>query len=187
MLPDPKPTRTQLWAMAHPLRYRILELLAEGPSTASELARRLHESRGSTSYHLRMLASAGAIVEDRERGTKRERWWQRGESPQLLPTDADAEGRAISARMLSMIFARDLEARRRFITNEVDAAWHEKAYAGNWFVELSPEEADELGQQLASIVMARRRRHDASEATASVLVSVSVLPWLADAQQRTGA
>jgi hypothetical protein len=89
--------------------------------------------------------------------------------------------------MLSMIFARDDEARRRFITNEVDAAWHEKAYAGNWFVELSPEEADELGQQLASIVMARRGRRGAPEGTAAVLVSISVLPWLDGDQQRTGA
>jgi DNA-binding transcriptional ArsR family regulator len=178
LLPDPKPNRTQLWAMAHPLRYRILELLAEGPSTASELARRLHESRGSTSYHLRMLARAGAVVEDPDRGTKRERWWRRPESPQLLPTDADVEGRAISARMLSMIFARDDEARRRFITHDVEAAWHEHAYAGNWVVELSPEEADELGQQLASIVMALRRRRDASANAVPVLVSVSALPWL---------
>lgn len=168
----------QLWAMAHPLRYRILELLAEGPSTASELARRTNESRGSTSYHLRMLARAGAIVEDPDRGTKRERWWRRPESPQLLPTDADVEGRAISARMLSMILARDDEARRRFITQNVDAEWHENAYIGNWFVELSPAEADELGQHLASIVMALRGRRDAPTDTAHVLVSVSVLPWL---------
>ena len=164
--------------MAHPLRYRIFELLAEGPSTASELARRLNESRGSTSYHLRTLARAGAVVEDPDRGTKRERWWRRPESPQLLPTDADAEGRAISARMLSLILARDELARRRFMAEDLDAAWHENAYVGNWFVELSPAEADELGRQLASIVMALRGRRDAPADAAQVLVSISVLPWL---------
>ena len=177
-MPDPKPTRTQLWAMAHPLRFRLLELLAEGPATASQLARRLDESRGSTSYHLRMLASSGAIVEDVERGTKRERWWRRPEIPQLLPTDSDVEGRALTARMLSIVLARDDEARRRFVTQEVDAEWHENAYVGNWLVELSPSEADALGQQLAAYVMALRGRRDAPDDAASVLVSISVLPWL---------
>jgi DNA-binding transcriptional ArsR family regulator len=177
-VPDPKPTRTQLWAMTHPLRFRILELLAEGPATASQLARRLGESRGSTSYHLRMLAGSGAIVEDPERGTKRERWWRRPESPQLLPTDSDVEGRAVSARMLSMIFARDDEARRRFVTREVGADWHENAYAGNWLVELSPSEADELGQHLAAYVLALRGRRDPPGDAEPVLVSISVLPWL---------
>jgi hypothetical protein len=37
------------------------------------------------------------VVEDPDRGTKRERWWRRPESPQLLPTDADVED-ARSAR-----------------------------------------------------------------------------------------
>ena len=177
-MPDPTPSRTQLWAMAHPIRFRILELLAEGPSTASRLGRRLNESRGSTSYHLRMLARAGAVVEDSELGTKRERWWRRPESPQLLPTDSDVEGRAISARMFSMIFARDEDARRRFITHDVDAVWHEAAYAGNWFVELTPAEAAELGQQLGAIAMALRGRRDAPGDAESVIVSISVLPWL---------
>ena len=164
--------------MTHPLRFRILELLAEGPATASQLARRLNESRGSTSYHLRMLASSGAIVEDPERGTKRERWWRRPETPLLLPTDSDTEGRAVSARMLSMVLARDDEARRRFVTQEVDADWHENAYVGNWFVALSPSEADELGQRLAAYVMALRGRRDAPDDAEQVLVSISVLPWL---------
>jgi len=177
-LPDPTPTRTQLWAMAHPIRFRILELLAEGPSTASRLSRRINESRGSTSYHLRMLARSGAVVEDPERGTKRERWWRRLETPQLLPTDSDVEGRAISTRMLGIVFARDEEARRRFITHDVDAAWHEGAYAGNWFVELSPAEADELGQRIGAIAMALRGRSGAPADAVPVLVSVRVLPWL---------
>ena len=49
----------QVRAMAHPLRLRMLEILAEGPSTASKLAERLGESSGATSYHLRELAKAG--------------------------------------------------------------------------------------------------------------------------------
>src|SRR3954462_6217649 len=55
-LPTPtEPTRAFMWALAHPLRFQIWEILREGPSTAARLARRLEESRGSTSYHLRYL------------------------------------------------------------------------------------------------------------------------------------
>jgi len=167
-----------MWALAHPLRFRLFELLAEEPSTASRLAERLGESRGSTSYHLRRLARTGAIVEDRDRGTRRERWWLRPDRVVVIPTDADVEGRAISARMLSIVFAREDEARRRFIAREVDAAWHENAFAGNWFLELTPEEANDLGLRLRDFVLELRQRPDRPAEAATALVAVSVLPWL---------
>src|SRR5206468_2580841 len=117
------PTRVQMWAMAHPLRLEILGLLVERPSTASRLARRLGESRGLISYHLRMLARSGAIEEAPELGSRRERWWRRPELFVILPSDDDREGRAISARMLGLFFARDEAARRRLITDDIGAAW----------------------------------------------------------------
>ena len=54
----------QLRALSHPLRLRMLEVLREGPATASALGRRLGESSGATSYHLRALAKAGVVEED---------------------------------------------------------------------------------------------------------------------------
>ena len=44
---------------------------------------RLGESRGTASYHLRLLGRAGVIVEDETLGTRRERWWRRPE-PQVI-------------------------------------------------------------------------------------------------------
>jgi DNA-binding transcriptional ArsR family regulator len=173
-----EPTRIQMWATAHPIRFQILHLLVEGPSTASRLARRLGESSGSTSYHLRVLARAGAIEEDPALGTRRERWWRRREPFQLFPTPADPEGRAISARMFGIVFARDEEARRRFLTGEVDAAWHEGAFVGNWFVELTPEESAELGALLLRHLDVLRRRPEPTPGAERALVSISVLPWL---------
>src|SRR5919206_5319963 len=69
----------ELRALAHPLRVRLLELLREGPSTASLLAERLNESTGATSYHLRELHRYGFIDEEPGRGRGRERWWKRRE------------------------------------------------------------------------------------------------------------
>jgi DNA-binding transcriptional ArsR family regulator len=66
-----------LAALAHPLRMRLLALLrADGPATATGLARRVDESSGVTSYHLRKLADVGLVEEDHDRGTRRERWWR---------------------------------------------------------------------------------------------------------------
>jgi DNA-binding transcriptional ArsR family regulator len=66
-----------LRALAHPLRFQLVELLVEhGPSTASELGRRVGESSGSTSYHLRQLAKEGLIEEAPELGNARDRWWR---------------------------------------------------------------------------------------------------------------
>ena len=67
-----------LRALAHPLRVRMYDILsAYGPQTASSLAEQLGESSGSTSYHLRALAKHDLIREVPDRGTGRERWWER--------------------------------------------------------------------------------------------------------------
>ncbi|WP_052665016.1 winged helix-turn-helix domain-containing protein [Nitriliruptor alkaliphilus] len=66
-----------LKALAHPLRFRLLELLVEhSPATASGLGRILGENSGSTSYHLRQLERHGLIEEATEVGTARDRYWR---------------------------------------------------------------------------------------------------------------
>ena len=164
--------------LAHPIRFRIWELLRPGPSTASRLARELGESRGSVSYHLRMLGDAGAIDEAPELGSRRERWWRRPEELVALPTDADPEGRAVTGRAFAMFFARDEEVRHRFMAHELDDAWQRSAFVGNWFVELTPAEADELGSRLVEIVDELRRRRTSPDGAEQALVSVRVLPVL---------
>lgn len=63
--------------LAHPLRFRMVDLLAElGPSTASALGRAVGENSGTTSYHLRQLAAQGIIEEAAELGTGRDRYWR---------------------------------------------------------------------------------------------------------------
>lgn len=167
-----------MWALAHPIRYRIWELLREGPATASQLARRLGESRGLLSYHLRFLARAGAIFEDEEHGTRRERWWRRPEAPAIVPIPVDAEGRAIDARLLAMLFARDEAVRGRFVRGPVADDWQQDAFVGNWYLELTPAEAYELGRRLFEVVDELRQNPPRTPGAAKALVSVSVLPAL---------
>jgi len=172
-----------MWAIAHPIRYRIFELLREGPATASQLAARIGESRGLLSYHLRYLERAGAVVEDVGRGTRRERWWYRPTVPVVLPTPPDPEGRALDRRLLAVLVARDEDVRSRFVAADVSDEWQENAFLGNWFVELTPAEADELGRRLYAIVDELRGKQQPSAGAEQTLVSVSVLPVL-DPQRR---
>lgn len=70
-------TATQLRIMAHPIRQRILRLLrGRGPNTATGLAALIGHSSGVTSYHLRIMAEHGHVVEDLDRGNDRDRWWR---------------------------------------------------------------------------------------------------------------
>ncbi|GAB3218568.1 helix-turn-helix domain-containing protein [Micromonospora halotolerans] len=78
--PEPREVRLdhrQVRVLAHPLRMRLVGALrVKGPSTATALAEMLGTNTGATSYHLRQLAEVGLVVEDPDRGTGRQRWWQ---------------------------------------------------------------------------------------------------------------
>ncbi|MBB6626811.1 winged helix-turn-helix transcriptional regulator [Nocardioides sp. KIGAM211] len=81
-----------LRAVAHPLRLQILSLLTGAAMSAAELARELGTTHANASYHLRVLADAGEVVEAGEetiRGgvAKRYRhvWDARTKDPDATP------------------------------------------------------------------------------------------------------
>jgi DNA-binding transcriptional ArsR family regulator len=57
-------------AMAEPMRRRIVEQLAAGPASVTDLARDLPVTRSAVSQHLQILKAAGLVL-DRAEGTKR--------------------------------------------------------------------------------------------------------------------
>jgi DNA-binding transcriptional ArsR family regulator len=65
----------QALALLDPERRRLVEALAQGPDSASGLARRLGEKRQRLNYHLRVLEAAGLVelAEERNRGNVMER------------------------------------------------------------------------------------------------------------------
>lgn len=70
-------TAEALKALASPLRMRLLgSLRFDGPATATELGRRIGESSGTTSYHLRLLERHGFIEEDPVQPNSRDRLWR---------------------------------------------------------------------------------------------------------------
>jgi DNA-binding transcriptional ArsR family regulator len=64
------PTDAVFSAMANPVRRRLLELLADGPRTAGDLARQFDLSRPAVAEHLGQLRRAG-LVDDEAVGRER--------------------------------------------------------------------------------------------------------------------
>ena len=89
----------QVRVLAHPLRMRLVGALrVNGPATATALAELLGTNTGATSYHLRQLAEVGLVVEDPDRGSGRQRWWQAAHDvTNWEPTDFDDDPDARAA------------------------------------------------------------------------------------------
>ncbi|HEY3462718.1 MAG TPA: winged helix-turn-helix domain-containing protein [Gaiellaceae bacterium] len=150
----------QLRALAHPLRLQLLQVLHEGPATASQLARRLGESSGATSYHLRALHRAG-MVEEAEQRNARERWWQRTPGRLLIPnsvppdaSDAErAELKAAHAQIESILVDRDEQALGRWMAIRYDLPleWQDAQWIGNFRMWAT---ADEIQQFVETVLEA---------------------------------
>jgi len=137
-------------ALAHPLRLRLLDLLRlEGPSTATLLARRLGESSGATSYHLRLLAKYG-YIEEAPRRQGRERWWAYRERRVTLPREGDDAGaRDLLARLLS----REAHALDRFVASRSRVPeWDDAAFFQSRAFRLTPAQLDELRRSLEALL-----------------------------------
>jgi DNA-binding transcriptional ArsR family regulator len=131
----------QLRALAHPLRLQLLHLLhAEGPATATQLAHRLGESTGSTSYHLRALHRAGMLEEEPRKG--RERWWRRISGGPMIPNSISPQASASERRELQaahaelegMLVDRDEKALQRWteIRYDLPLEWQDTQWIGNF-------------------------------------------------------
>jgi DNA-binding transcriptional ArsR family regulator len=181
---DPVDAR-KLRGLAHPLRLRILgRLRSDGPSTATRLADQLGESSGSTSYHLRQLASYGFVVPDEEHdGKGKERWWRSASRFTDIPRAQVREGHEGAEgylRALAVDFSREIVD----FVDKVDLVppeWDEGWTLSDRFLRLTPDEAHQLRVDLRDVI--ERFRQDAAEedpetadSVRTVLVQVQVLP-----------
>lgn len=102
--PDPQALR----ALAHPLRWRLLELLdSETTATATRCAELLRESEASCSYHLRMLAKYGYIERCPAEGARTKPWRLASRKQNLLPGSTDPEVRLASEAATEVFLDRE--------------------------------------------------------------------------------
>jgi DNA-binding transcriptional ArsR family regulator len=168
----------QLRALAHPLRFRILELLREGAANSTLLAQRLGESSGATSYHLRQLARYDLIEEDSERSRGRERWWRRKELMMQFDVERpDDEHLAAHAGLRATILERDDEAvqllagREDLLRSRPDNLW-----LGGWRVRATTEEIRALAQIVVEEVDRLRRSEEAPEGATLTHITFRSIP-----------
>ncbi|TQN37826.1 helix-turn-helix protein [Blastococcus colisei] len=174
-----------LRALAHPLRNRLLgHLRLHGPSTASQLGRAVGESSGSTSYHLRQLAAYGFVEEDEGRGSARERWWRarhRMTSWQRSGIAAQEGGEEVQDEMSRL--QADLHGRVlstwHVQKNRLDPAWVGAASMSDYALQLRPDQARALADELDAVVMRWLDAHPGdtpAEGTELVFVLSTVVP-----------
>jgi DNA-binding transcriptional ArsR family regulator len=159
-------TPKTLRGVVHPIRLQLLEALQiDGPATATGLARRVGQSSGVTSYHLRVLAEHGLIVEDVERGTGRDRWW-RAKHRSLsftfrAPDDPGNADTIEDAESFLRINADDAHRRMLGFVDGItaqlgelqDLPWN----IDSWPLRLTRGQARELSRQIRDLVSAYRR------------------------------
>jgi predicted transcriptional regulator len=174
-----------LRGLAHPLRIRLRAELGEnGPATASQLAARIGESSGATSYHLRQLAAYGFITDAPGRGNGRERYWRAThrtlsfDMPQSDPAD-----RAVGAEYMRAVARLYAERAIRF-ADGIEAApevlgqqWADRADMSHWLLDLDLAEAAKL--QRGFHELCAPFRHDEANqrpGTRRVIVQFQILP-----------
>ena len=149
-----------LRALAHPLRVRIYDILSQyGPQTASSLAERLGESSGSTSYHLRALAKHDLIHELDDRGTGRERWWERPvggvsfANPEAMKSPA---GRSATQLIMNEFLRNRQEQLMDFVNHGLGSGdekpWESGTMISTATARLTPEQSSELAHKIMALI-----------------------------------
>lgn len=154
---DPRALR----AIAHPLRLRLLEELAQGPATATELAERVAESPANCSWHLRQLARYG-YVEEAGAGPGRRRPWRIVAEVRRLGSDDETDAEAIDAgdEVGSMLAANEFDAMRRWYAHRrrEPARWRRAGFYNQGVAWLTSEELSEMEAEIMEIMVRHLNR-----------------------------
>ncbi|MFC8731033.1 helix-turn-helix domain-containing protein [Luteimicrobium sp. NPDC057192] len=181
-----------LKALSHPLRVRLWDLLVTaGPATSTTLARQTGESTGSTSYHLRQLASHGLVQEVPDRGTARERWWRaasgalrvRGGGDEYETPSGGEVVRAFGSQWASLRAGSLERFHGRVIDRVEPERWVDASVDATSFAYLTLEELDALSAELGAVLekyagVARSREERPSTEHRRIEVQVLAFPTI---------
>ncbi|MFF5181171.1 helix-turn-helix domain-containing protein [Micromonospora sp. NPDC000316] len=187
--PTPRPAprevridKRQVRVLAHPLRMRLVGALrVHGPATATTLAELLGTNTGATSYHLRQLAEVGLVVEDPDRGSGRQRWWQAAHDvTSWEPTDFDDDPDARAAiEWIQGDQVRHLveHAERWFATqHEWSPAWRDALGMGDIFMTIPPARLEELKAEVWQVLERYREAGSVDPQARPVQVFLAAYP-----------
>ncbi|WP_189320857.1 ArsR/SmtB family transcription factor [Streptomyces flaveus] len=178
-----------LRGLAHPLRMRLLNALRRGgPATASQLAAKLGESSGATSYHLRQLAAYGFVEDAPEHGKGRERWWKSVHMgvhfDEELFMDRDPEVRGAADVFMHELANQHTRELATWIGTRDDwsEAWRRASDMSDWTLDLTPELALELNNKMHDLVESYRALapDDGTPDAEQVRVHTHIIPTRTD-------
>ncbi len=155
--PDPKALR----ALAHPLRWQLLDLLgSEMTATATRCAEVLGESVASCSYHLGILGKYGYIELVPGQAGKEKPWRVASHEQNLAPAGLDTEGamaaEAASEAFLDHEFARIKQRLRRHGLEP--AAWRRASHLIGATTWMTAEELRDITDQLKRLLVTHGER-----------------------------
>lgn len=145
---DPK----ELRALAHPVRFALLDLLAEQPLTASQCGARLGESPANCSYHLRQLAKYGH-VHPVEGGRGRERYWAMRDGGISIADDGPG-GEAAATVFGQAVDEYRMAAWRAFVARRPyePESWRSASLSTDLVSWLTADELNDIAQGLYNLV-----------------------------------
>jgi DNA-binding transcriptional ArsR family regulator len=171
----------RLRGLAHPMRVRILDLLeVDGPATATGLADRLGVKTGTTSWHLLKLAEHGFVVEDTDRGNRRERWWRAASAGWSIrnadfvdePELADA-----SEILLSSVLSQQLMRATQFVHEDWSKRWREVwMLTTDQSLRLDPDGLAALRTELWAVLQRYRDRPSTRDDAERIVVQLQGFP-----------
>jgi DNA-binding transcriptional ArsR family regulator len=166
-------------ALAHPARLAIIDALATGEQlTATQCAELTGLSPSATAYHLKLLERYGLAETAPPRPDRRERPWRA--TGRQIQADLDVSGPA-GASAAAAVVAAHIDTTRA-IAVEFTAAghaepqeWRDAAVLNNADLWLTVEEFQRVGQELAAVIAAYRRRTRPA-GSRQVRVMIGVVP-----------
>jgi len=184
---DPKALR----ALAHPLRWQLLDLLgSEGSATATRCSEVLGESVASCAYHLGVLAKYCYIEEVPGRIGREKPWRMASAEQNLGPGGLDAEGKLAAAAAIEVFLEHEFtRTRQRYRRQSVEPEQWQPALLGE-SVWLTEQEYAAAKQDLLAVLEKYRRdrnlldpsQRPAGSREARLFIAASVAPPVTPAE-----
>lgn len=170
---DPKAIR----ALAHPMRMRLIELLAHrGTLTATQASQVLGESPANCAFHLRTLAKYG-YIEEAGGGQGRERPWRRTHVGLDFPESGNPAYHAAVGALEEVLLAQLMERVRIGLASR--ASWPEGLRAplgvDQTITYMTPAEAEQFSAELRALTTRYDDRDDHPERRPPGAVPIEIL------------
>jgi DNA-binding transcriptional ArsR family regulator len=155
---------TTLRALAHPLRFELLDLIANyGPLTATQCSGRVDESPSNCSFHLRVLARAG-LLEEAPGSVGRNRLWRVVDSQQIIdPDPEDPSALASAAELAAAQLEWEVQRIRRSGSRRGAEEWATATTFGGSSLRLTAEEAASVIGAVEQVLESFRRRQRSAD------------------------